>query len=48
MGLGIGVSYAPEVVELEKETRLIQNAVLIQSNAFWRLQSIDAKINDLM
>jgi len=25
MGLGIGISYAPEVVDLEKETRTIQN-----------------------
>ena len=25
MGLGIGISYAPEVVDLEKETRTIQD-----------------------
>ena len=28
MGLGLGVSYAPEVVDLPKETRLIQEAYL--------------------
>ena len=27
MGIGIGISYAPEIVELNKETRNIQQAV---------------------
>ena len=46
MGLGIGVSYAPEVAELDKETRTIQNA---SGNALNDSgdQIIDGKIQDL-
>jgi len=47
MGLGLGVSYAPEVVDLPKETRLIQNASG-DSNNDAGTQSIDAKINDFV
>jgi len=50
MGLGIGISYAPEVVDLEKETRTIQNvsgtglATVNDSGD----QIIDGKIQDLV
>jgi len=46
-GLGLGVSYAPDVVEMDKETRLIQNASG-DSNNDSGTQSIDAKINDFV
>ena len=51
MGLGLGVSYAPEVVDLNKETRHIANAVQVAGNgndADGGVQSVDAKINDLV
>ena len=55
MGLGIGISYAPEVVDLNKETRTIQNtpvAGLIQTAGDTGNDSgdqiIDGKINDLL
>jgi hypothetical protein len=47
MGLGIGVSYAPEVADLNKETRLVQNASGDAANDSGT-QSVDAKINDLL
>ena len=47
MGLGIGVSYAPEVVDLEKETRTIQNASGDAANDSGD-QIIDGKIQDLL
>ena len=47
MGLGIGVSYAPEVVDLEKETRTIQNTSGDSGNDTGD-QIIDGKINDLV
>ena len=46
MGLGIGISYAPEVVELNKETRNIQQAVTDEGDS--GAQIIDGKIVDLM
>ena len=50
MGLGIGISYAPEVVDLEKETRTIQQAVAERNTATQDSgdQVIDGKIQDLM
>jgi hypothetical protein len=57
MGLGIGISYAPEVVDLEKETRTIQNctdnqAVAGACTAYTSGDSgdqiIDGKVQDLM
>ena len=49
MGIGIGVSYAPEVVELNKETRNIQVAVAEPDEAQDSgAQIIDGKITDLM
>ena len=47
MGLGIGVSYAPEVVDLEKETRTIQNTSGDAANDSGD-QIIDGKIQDLV
>ena len=47
MGLGIGVSYAPEVVDLEKETRTIQNTSGDSGNDTGD-QIIDGKVNDLV
>ena len=47
MGLGIGVSYAPEVVDLEKETRTIQNTSGDAANDSGD-QIIDGKIQDLL
>jgi hypothetical protein len=47
MGLGIGISYAPEVVDLEKETRVIQDATGDYGNATGT-QVVDAKINDMV
>ena len=47
MGLGIGISYAPDVAELDKETRNIQNTSGDSGNDTGA-QLIDAKINDLM
>jgi hypothetical protein len=50
MGLGIGISYAPEVVDLEKETRTIQNVSgtgLATENDSGD-QIIDGKIQDLV
>jgi hypothetical protein len=60
MGLGIGVSYAPEVADLNKETRVIQNCRDRTGNDATACtpessndvdtgtQSIDAKINDMV
>jgi hypothetical protein len=57
MGLGIGVSYAPEVVDLNKETRTIQNARDNDATGTAEAtvagidtgdQVVDAKINDLV
>ena len=55
MGLGIGISYAPEVVDLNKETRAIQNckdsvstSCTAYSSGDTGSQIIDAKINDLV
>ena len=45
-GLGIGISYAPEVVELNKETRNIQQGVSGEGDS--GAQIIDGKIVDLM
>ena len=47
MGLGIGVSYAPEVVDLNKETRNIQSATGDAENDTGA-QIVDGKINDLV
>ena len=47
MGLGIGISYAPEVVDLNKETRTIQDATGDSGNASGD-QIIDGKVNDLV
>ena len=50
MGLGIGISYAPEVVNLEKETRTIQNSLTNDSTGDGNDtgdQIIDDKIKDL-
>ena len=44
MGLGIGVSYAPEIVDLNKETRAIQQEVSGTGDS--GNQIVDAKIND--
>ena len=44
MGLGIGISYAPEVVDLEKETRVIQESGTGDSGT----QVIDGKVQDLL
>jgi hypothetical protein len=46
MGIGIGISYAPEVVDLNKETRNIQQAVSGEGDS--GAQIIDGKVNDLM
>tara|TARA_B100001121_G_scaffold235285_1_gene208848 strand:- start:769 stop:1455 length:687 start_codon:yes stop_codon:yes gene_type:complete len=46
MGLGLGISYAPEVVDLNKETRNIQQAVSGEGDS--GAQIVDAKINDLV
>ena len=46
MGLGIGVSYAPEVVDLNKETRTIQQEVSGTGDS--GDQIVDAKINDMV
>ena len=56
MGLGIGISYAPEVVDLNKETRTIQNFIDNTNNTAGPTtagmdsgdQIVDAKINDLV
>ena len=49
MGLGLGVSYAPEVADLAKETRHIADATGDSGNdADGGVQAVDAKINDLM
>ena len=55
MGLGIGVSYAPEVVDLAKETRVIQNCrdnttctAESTDDVDTGTQQIDAKINDML
>ena len=51
MGLGLGVSYAPEVVDLAKETRHIANETIVAGNgndADGGVQVVDAKINDLV
>ena len=46
MGMGLGISYAPEVADLEKETRVIQDATGDDGNDTGT-QAIDAKINDM-
>jgi hypothetical protein len=51
MGLGLGVSYAPDVVDLAKETRHIANETITSGNgndADGGVQIVDAKINDLI
>jgi len=50
MGLGIGVSYAPEVADLAKETRHIANPNTADSgnDTDGGVQAVDAKINDLL
>jgi hypothetical protein len=48
MGLGLGISYAPEVVDLAKETRVIQESVEPVNTQSTGTQSVDAKINDLV
>ena len=49
MGLGLGVSYAPEVADLAKETRHIANTSGDSGNdTDGGVQAVDAKINDLM
>ena len=50
MGLGLGISYAPEVVDLNKETRTIQQAVTERtaSRNDSGDQIIDGKVNDLV
>ena len=51
MGLGLGVSYAPDVVDLAKETRHIANETITAGNgndADGGVQIVDAKINDLI
>jgi len=44
MGIGLGISYAPEVVDLEKETRVIQPSATGDSGT----QIIDGKVQDLL
>jgi hypothetical protein len=44
MGIGLGISYAPEVVDLEKETRTIQPSGTGDSGD----QIIDGKVQDLV
>jgi len=57
MGLGIGISYAPEIADLNKETRTIQNcrdnqahgaACTTYSSGDSGDQNVDAKINDMV
>ena len=49
MGLGLGISYAPEVAELNKETREIENTSGDAGNdTAGGVQSVDGKINDLV
>ena len=51
MGLGLGLSYAPEVVELNKETRHIGNAAGDSGTGIdtdGGAQIVDGKINDLV
>ena len=48
MGLGIGVSYAPEVLDLNKETRHVAQAVSGEGDTDGGVQAVDAKINDLV
>ena len=49
MGLGIGVSYAPEVLDLNKETRHVGGSNGDSGNdANGGVQAVDAKINDLL
>ena len=52
MGLGIGVSYAPDVIELNKETRHIADATGDDgggsNDADGGAQVVDGKINDLI
>ena len=49
MGLGIGISYAPDVVEMDKETRHIDAVNSDSGNdATGGVQAVDAKVNDLM
>ena len=46
MGLGLGVSLAPEVADLEKETRHIAQAVSGEGDTDGGVQTIDGKIQD--
>jgi len=49
MGLGLGVSYAPEVADLNKETRHIENTSGDADNdTAGGAQIVDGKINDLV
>ena len=50
MGLGVGISYAPDVVELNKETRHIGNGLSPDDgiDASGGAQVVDGKINDLI
>jgi hypothetical protein len=58
MGLGIGISYAPEVADLNKETRHIANikdnttataeTAVAGIDTDGGIQSVDAKINDML
>ena len=51
MGLGLGVSYAPEVADLAKETRHIADSsggADSGNDADGGVQAVDAKINDLV
>jgi len=49
MGLGLGISYAPEVAELNKESREIENTSGDSGNdTGGGVQSVDGKINDLV
>ena len=50
MGLGLGISYAPEVADLNKETRHIANPNTSDSgnDTDGGVQAVDAKINDLI
>ena len=48
-GLGIGISYAPDVVEMDKETRHVADATGDSGNdTDGGVQAVDAKINDLV
>jgi len=52
MGLGIGISYAPEVLDMNKETRHIADDAAVgdhnNNDTNGGVQSVDGKINDLL